>query len=431
VHQVIKAIAEKMKLPYWWVQAIAIEYTDCREYATRDEVWTFNLDKVSGRDLEEAVRSNRVVVFGTLVHNVLEIVWSSRTIERLVSDIPAQLAEEFSDVFAEGPVSNYHFPFLGNPLDVWDPKLDFSSHFQVLDEGQLWQWRIAEFVPVQGRTCGKWISSEIDLEPLDKVHEKLASLRNPVIKPGEPGHADFEADVKRFYDWLDEVRRPILSALEDVHVKRRIQASFSKVTRGKPPLLSRFEMFTVRDGQFYTKALAEPVFFRGCRQHATRAEEAAASVKDDRDLVSRLDEVYQERAGAIIMGTTCAEAFINAVGFERFPDLWKGVERISLKAKWRLYLELVGKGNRFDPSREPHKSLAQLIRSRNFLVHFKRRYSKVKPIESRVVTDLELHLPRSFVRDLPKRLDQLIRELCEAASLPVPPWLTPEAGWGL
>jgi len=175
---------------------------------------------------------------------------------------------------------------------VWDPKLDFSSHFQVLDEGRLWQWKIAEFVPVAGRNYGKWVSSEIDLERLDQVHEKLAFLRNSVIKPGEPGHGHFRANVKKFYDWLGEIRRPILSALENVHVSRRAQASFSKVTEGEPPLLSRFEMFTVQDGQFCAKFFAEPVFFRGCRQHATKAEELAASLKDDRDLVPRLDEVY-------------------------------------------------------------------------------------------------------------------------------------------
>lgn len=220
----------------------------------------------------------------------------------------------------------------------------------------------------------------------------------------------------------------MLSALENVHVSRRAQANFSKVTRGEPPLLSRFEMFTVRDGQFCTKFFAEPVFFRGCRQHATKAEELAASLKDDRDLVPRLDEVYQERAGAIILGAACAEAFINGLGFERFPDLWKDIERISLKAKWRLYLELVDKGNRFDPCREPYKSLAQLTKSRNFLVHFKRRYRKVNSIGNRVVTDLELHLPRSLIRDLPNRLEQLIRELCEATSLPLPPWLAPNTG---
>lgn len=431
MYRVIKTVAEKMNLPYWWVEAIAIEYTQCREYATRDEIWTFNFDKLSERDLEKAVRSHRIVVYGILMHNVLTAVWSSRTIERLVSDIPVRLVEEPNDVIAEGPVSDYHFPFLGNPIDVWDPKLDFSSHFQVLDEGQLWQWKIAEFVTVEGRKYGKWISSEIDLEPLDQVHEKLASLRNPVIKPREPGHADFKVRVEQFYHWLDELRHPILSALEEIHARRRAQASFSKVTKSEPPLISRFETFTVRDSEFYTKFFAEPVFFRGCRQHAAKAEELATSVKDNKELVAKLDEIYQERASAIILGAACAEAFINGLGFEQFPDLWKNIEKISLNAKWQLYLELKGKGDVFDPSREPYQSLAQLARSRNSLVHFKRLYQKVHRISNREVTHLELVLPRNFVRYLPSRLEQLIRELCGVTNLQIPPWLTPKTGWML
>ncbi|MGB7001087.1 MAG: hypothetical protein WBE22_03615 [Halobacteriota archaeon] len=109
MHKIIEVVAQKMELPCWWVEAIAIEYTECREYATRDEIWAFNFDKLSEYDLEEAVRSRHVVVHGTLTHNVSADVWSSRAIERLVSDIPVGLCEQPDDVIAEGLVSDYHF----------------------------------------------------------------------------------------------------------------------------------------------------------------------------------------------------------------------------------------------------------------------------------------------------------------------------------
>jgi len=430
MHEVIEAVAKKMKLPHWWIEAIAIEYTECREYAMRDEIWTFSFDKLAEDDLEEAVRSHRVVVYGTLMHNVLFDVWASRAIERMVSDIPVGLVEEFDDVMAEGLVSDYHFRFGGNPIDVRDPKLSFSRHFQVLDDGQFWQWRTAEFTRVEGRRYGKWVSDEIDLEPLDQIHGKLALLRNPVIKPGDPGHTEFKIKVEQFYQWLDEIRSPILSALHDVHVKKRnAQESYPKATRGEPPQLSRFEMFTVRNGEIYTKFFAEPVFFRDCRQYTIKAEELAQSVEDSRELIPKLDEIYQERASAIILGTACLEAFINGLGFEHFPELWRNVERLSLIAKWQLYLTLKDKGNSFDLGREPYQSLAKLTKSRNSLMHFKRRYKKVQQVNNRVTTDLESILPRKFVRDLPDRLKQLIRELCEATALPIPPWLKPKTGW--
>jgi len=52
MHKIIKKIAKKMNLPPWWVDAITIEYTECRDYATREEIWTFNLDKLSEKDIE-------------------------------------------------------------------------------------------------------------------------------------------------------------------------------------------------------------------------------------------------------------------------------------------------------------------------------------------------------------------------------------------
>jgi hypothetical protein len=362
------------------------------------------------------------------MHNVHTYVWSHRTIQRLVSDIPVRLAEVLDDVIAEGPVSNYHSPFLGNSIDVWDPKLDFSMSFQVIDDGQIWQWRIAEFVSVEGRGYKKWVSSEIDLESLDQIHEKLASLRNPVIKP-EPDHMDFKLKVERFYHWLDEIRRPILSDLERVHEKRRVHADFSKFTKEEPPLLSRFEMFTVRDSEIYTKFFAEPVFFRGCRQHAIKAEELTASVREDTEIVDKLDEIYQERASSIILGAGCIEAFINGLGFENFPSLWESIEKFSLESKWQLYLELKGKGNVFDLSREPYQSLTQLKKSRDSLMHFKCRYKRMHRNKNKVITYIESDLAREFVRDLPNRIEQLIQELCQATALPIPPWLTPKTGW--
>ena len=249
-----------MQLPQWWVEAVAIEYTDCRDFATRDEIWTFNFDRVSQQTLEKAVLSHRIVVYGTIWHNVHDVVFRQRLIQRMVSDIPVPLVKEPHDAIGEGPISDYHFPFLGNPVDVWDPKLDFSTHFQVLDVRQLWQWHIADFVPVEGCTYGKWISSEVDLEPLDQIRDRLASLRNPVIKPDEPGHAEFKSKVDNFYQWLDQIRQPILHALEDVHrAKRLAQASPSKATKDTPPLLSRFETFTVQRGEICSRFFVAPV----------------------------------------------------------------------------------------------------------------------------------------------------------------------------
>jgi hypothetical protein len=429
----IKEVAKRMNLPIWWVEAVAIEYTECREFANRNEIWTFDFSHVSENDLEAAIRQHRIVVNGVIWHNVHSDVFRSRLIDRLVSSVPAPLMKEPDDAIAEGLVSDYYFPFLGNPIDVWDPKLSFSSHFQVFDDDQLWQWHVADFLPVEGRSYGKWVSDELEIEPLDQISERLASLRNPVIKPGEAGHTEFKLKVETFYQWLDEIRRPIFRALEEVHrSKRATQARLSKTTKGAPPLLSRFETFTVRNGEIYSRLLGAPILFRVCNQHATRAEELLASVHNDWEMVQKSEEIYQERASAIILGVACLEAFINNLGFEHFENVWNRLEQLPIVSKWQLFLVLKGKGDVFAPDRQPYQFLIQLSKSRNRLVHFKGAYSKAMSFCNRMVTSAEYHdMPSPLIQDLPSRLPQLIRELCRAVDIPTPSWLTPQPGWTL
>ena len=428
VSNIIGSVAEKMNLPYWWVEAIAVEYTACREFATRNEIWTFNFDKLTESDLRNALKTHRVVVYFPLVHNVRTSVFSARVFEGIFSRVPVDLCAEQDDLIPEGLVSDYHFPWQLNPLDIWDTKLSIFDHFQVYDDGKYWQWRFAKFVGVEGRHYGRTVSDEIDLEAFDLVHDKLAALRNPVIKPGESGHAEFKMKVEDFYRWLDDLRSPILSALQELHYKKRhSRSSYPKVTTCEPPLLSRFESFTIRDGSFHTRFFAEAIFFRGCRQHAIKAEELA---QDERPSVMKLDEVYQERANAIVLGAACLEAFINHHGYDTFPKFWER-KKLSLVNKWQKYFALAGKGDTFNSSKETYHSLSQLMKSRNLIMHSKGFPTKVTQNETETITQTEIDMPRKFVHELPSRIEDLIRELCEATELSIPVWLTPmpNLGW--
>ena len=424
-HGVIRKVAKKMNLPLWWVEAIAIEYTECREYATCDDIWTFNFDKLLEKDLEEAVRSHHVAVYAVLIHNIVPGVYGTRFIRSLHTRIPP-LVEERNDIMPEGLVSEYHFPFLTNSIDVWDPKLGFSRCFQFRDNYKIWQWKIAEFITVKGRHYGKWVSSEIDLGPLNEMQERLKDLRTNRIKPGESSHSEFKKRVVQFYQELDKIRKPILSTLKDIHIKKRSSIKeYPKVVAGIPPKLSHYEKFTVIENEIHTKLIAAPIFFRGCNQHSTKAKDIYNSAKDDSGLIRKLDEIYQERTSAIIVGQACLEAFINDKGFEHFPKLWELIEeKLSLINKWKLYLILMGKSDIYDFGREPYQSLKLLIKKRNDLIHFKPKYEKVIRKGNKATTNLEKILEKEFVDNLPNRIKQLIKELCKATNLNVPTWIT-------
>lgn len=418
-HRVIRKVAKKMKLPLWWVEAIAIEYTECREYATDDDIWTFNFDKLLEKDLEEAVRSHHVVLYAVyIIHNVIPSLYGTRLIRSLHTRIPP-LVEELNDIMPEGLVSECHFPFQTNPIDVWDPKFSFSRCFQFRDNYKIWQWKIAEFIN------GKWVSSEIDLEPLNEMQERLKYLRNNRIKQGESSYPEFKKRVVQFYQELDKIRKPILNTLKEIHVKKRSSIKeYPKVVDGIPPKLSHYEKFTVIENEIHTKLIAAPIFFRSCNQYSTKAKDIYNAAKDDPGLIRKLDEIYQERTSAIILGQACLEVFINDKGFEHFPKLWELIEeKLSLINKWKLYLILMGKSDIYDSGREPYQSLESLIKKRNYLIHFKPKYEKVIRKGNKATTNLEKILKKKFVDNLPNRIRQLIKELCKATNLNVPTWI--------
>ena len=311
-------------------------------------------------------------------------------------------------------------------MDVWDPKLNFSRYFQVLHDGQLWQWRIAEFVSVEGRNYGKWVSDDIDLEPLDQIHPRLAQLRNLPIRPGNPGHATFEQRVREFYDWLENLRTPIRQRLYDVHLmKRGSYKGPSKVVTDPPPLLSQFKDFTVRNGEILTRFHAEPIFFQSLVHHSRNA----SSLSSSSDANARLHEIYLERVQAVVGAAACLEAFINSVGEETIPN-WKLYERLQPQAKWHLCLTVHGQDGRFNSSREPYQTFHKIIELRNRWLHYGRTFERTRHTTTSTISWIEAKMSGEFIEALPQRITTLIEELCEAIAYPVPAWLKSAPGMG-
>jgi hypothetical protein len=431
MNKIIDTVAQEMNLPSWWVKAIAVQYLECRDFADRDEIWTFNFNRISKNTLKAAVHQYHVIAHQAIFHNVHPEVLSSRLIEKLVSNLPVPLVKDGNDCIAEGPLSNNCVSIEFNPIDVWDPKLNFASHFQVFDNGQFWQWRIARFEQVQGRSYGKWVSDEINLDSFEEVQSKLAVLRNPIIKPEQDGHAEYKLKVEAFYMWLDGIWQPILHDLEQIHRDKLVSKKFiSKVTTDSPPLLSRFETFTVQDEHIQTCFSATPIFYRATFQHANKAEDLA-SKNIGAALVSKLDEIFQERASAIILGTACLESFINSIGFEHYPKIWIHMEQMRMEDKYKVFLELKGKGELYKNSQPPFQFLQKLKKSRNSLIHFKGGFHVTVKLGNNIVTHSENDMPRQLVRDLPQHINQLIKALCQEVSIPPPTWLDPQpsVGW--
>ncbi len=425
---IIERVSDKLKIPRWWVKAIAIEYTECRDYVTRDKIWTFNFNKITQEELEKAVSEHKVILHDFLFHNVHPAVLQNRMIDRMAGGVTVPLAEHSADVIPEGLVSKHYIPFQANPINVEDPKLGFSTHCQVFDNGHLYQWEIAKFVHVEGRRYGKFTSDYVNLEPFEEMQSKLRDLMNNFVKPSEIGHEGYKARVEAYYKQLDDIRRPILKELLQVHHKKLASVGeHSKVPKYQPSILSHFERFTVKNNDIQTKLYAEPIFYRGCWYHAKRAEKLYSSLRKDHETVDKLDLVYQERATAIILGVACFEAFINGLGFDNYPEIWKHIEQISIMKKCSIYFELSGKDSSlFNTGIEPYLSLKELIKKRDELIHFKRKYHPISHEISGVKTHIEKLLPHEFIRIFPEKLKESIERFCRDNDLNVPNWLVPQ-----
>lgn len=422
---VIEKVSSKARLPYWWIDAVVIEYLDCRSFAGQNEIWEFHIGAVPEELIIEALNKHNVVVFGTIVQNVHEEVFKSRLIGRMISAVPVPVGITPEDLIPNGQISPYHFPFRPNPIEKWDPKLDFSSHFQVFDEDKLWQWKIAEFISVEGRSYGKWVSDEIDLEVLDEITPKLAELRNPPIRPGQPGHSDFQKRVEEFYNWLEQIRRPITNQLYEIHsLKKKHVKGASKIITFDPPILSKFEDFTVDDGKMKTRFHAEPVFYRACVAHCRKASELSSSDRVE----DKLDEIYQERVEAVITAAACLEAYINTIGSELIPR-WKLYTQLSPEAKGHLCLLSKGNEHIFEPDREPYQAFGKIIDLRHRFLHYKKNRENVRITTTATITWIESKMGYDFVNKLPRRIRDLIRELCDAIEIPIPAWFESDSVW--
>ena len=428
----IDVVSSKLGIPKWWVEAIAIEYTDCREFAVGEEIWTFNFEKISINELENALKNHKVILHDPIYHNINPEVFKSRFIYRMVSSIPVPLSEDMEDIIPEGLVSKFYCEFQGNGIKKYDPKLSFSSYCQIFDNGNMYQWKIAESINVDGQNYSKCQSDFFDLEPLNDMEQELRLLQNSYIKVGKKGNDEFRKDVEDYYRRLDDIRRPLLKDLIDYHKGMlKSNSDFPKVLKVTPPILSHFERFTVSDNELCTKFYAETIFYRGCYEHAREAENLVNSIKSKDEYVNILDEIYEERATAIILGVVCFEAFLNGLGFDYYPEIWKHIEKLDLKKKCKVYYSLSNKdASLFNKGKEPFKSLIKLIDYRNDLVHYKRKYHKSLQDDQRYITSTEQDLSRDFVRDLPDKLKEVILEFCKINSTPIPQWLDPQPNLG-
>lgn len=436
--KVIYKLSRKMNLPVWWVKAIAVEYTDCREYGVgNDGIWKFNFNKINETELENALINNKTVISSCIIiHNMRNEVFSTRIIEKLVSAVPAPLTTESNNGVVEGLASEYNFPVFFNGYDIVDPKQNLNSYFLVYENGELWQWAFADFLSVEGRNYGKYVSNYVSLEEFDLKDEKYNNLCRE-MQSDNFNDTFMRNKIVEYFDWIDNIRKPLLIKLYELHQQKKVSPNYkSKATKGIPPHLSKFESYKIdikKQSNYYLyKVDTSPIFYQSCCQHVTNANKITSSIGSVEELPSRLDAIYQEKASAIVIGIMCVEAFINHIGYDMLPDIWESKEKLRLIDKIKTIFSLKGTGSsNYNKSIEPYSTLSDCIKSRNWLVHSKPKYEIAKNYKQKTMTPIEYYLRDDLVSQVPLRIKELIEFICKDIKVNAPAWLYEAPGWSL
>lgn len=414
-------------MPVWWKQAVTIEYLPCRDFRKGNRIGHIDFSLVSSDQIEAAANAHRIVAYGTVVHNVNVGTFQSRNMLTLVSPIVTPLVDgDEPAIIPHGLVSKYHFPWLINDINVVDPIESFQAHVQVLDGGVLYQWAVARFEGVAGRPYGRWVSDHVDLSEFDKAHDEFQEL---MTLKGSLSADEYERRATSYIDSLKDMRARVFSDLLEVHgeLKKAAWRSRTKVVSYEPPALSHFETMKIEQGEISTKASMAPVFYRAALRHSYKANDLSKSTHNVSIHIA--DEIYGERAEAVIMATACLESVVNEIGYQKYDDVWSVLEKLSVEDKFRILFKLAGKASDYDRSMYPFQTLGEMVSARNEMIHFKPKYKQVIVRNGVSVSRLERVLNDDLVISIPNVLRDLVEKALSTSGLNIPGWLDDKPGW--
>lgn len=336
--------------------------------------------------------------------------------------------QDVQALIPHGIVSKYHIPFLTNPIDACDPIESFGSHIQVLDDGVLYQWEVATFERVDGSHYGRWQSKYVDLHEFDETYDEFQELMQAKVRIAEEEN-EYVIKATAYIEKLKAMRAKTFTELLNVHeeLKKNDRHSRSKVVNYRPPLLSHFETMAVTDGEISTVTSMAPLFYRSALRHSYAAEDLLNG--SSANPVGLLDQIYEERAQAIIMAAACLEAVINEVGGQKYSHIWNSLEKLSIGEKLKFLFNFSGKPEQYDISRSPFQSISKIVTSRNDMIHFKPEYRKVTVKGNQTITRLSFTLENELVARIPAILAEAITEISTCSGLNPPPWIIDQPGW--
>jgi hypothetical protein len=304
----LKKISESLKLPYWWIEAVVIEYFPCRRFGEKGRLWTFDFNLLSDEMIETIPAKQVVIPNFYLVQNVRPQDFTVRAAYALTGYPTAPLDE--ADFVPEGIANNSAFAFVMQKVSAWDPKLFFSEVAVVRDESLFYQWKIAERTP--HKEHGSWFKSELfDLEKLYEIYHKLTEYRTPGILD-KPSRQTI-ANIKNYYETLEQIRDELRGKILEYHYSKKKDYDKSKHDVPEPPRLSLLDTVKLDKGKggYQVKTQIDALFYRSAIQNLEKAFIARKEEKDPQKKHEALIDELEYSAMCIIASVTCLETYIS------------------------------------------------------------------------------------------------------------------------
>ena len=381
----------------------------------------------------EEIPNKKVVINGSILfHNIRPEDVKARMLLGLIGTPMMPLGKDL--IIPEGPVSGYSFPFQANPIDVWDPKLGFSSYAQILDEGRFYQWKIAEFSADYHPSPHKgWFRSDLfDLEPLRIINDEIQVLRNEPIPADTRALEALRRRICEKYNELEKIRKTIRQKVLEYHQsqKHKFVMAETKLPTKPPPVITYLDSIQVSEGEYKIRFHIEPVLYRSALKNLTEAKKIIEKRRTGEfEAILIVDEI-EASALCILCTVSCLEAYINLIAQEYCPTYWNVFERMGVRQKWLFLPYILGSRDCFEIDKEPYKSFIRLTAWRNQIIHYKHKLKEPKKIVNRRQVSKAYWICNATNAQIAvDTTREMIERLSEKTSVPRPQWLYKSGEW--
>lgn len=429
----IEQISKKLDLPEWWIESVVVECLDYRIFFPNNKSGIkFDLSEIREDDMKK-IKEHKVLLTAPIIfHNISTESHKTRMLAALIGGYPIEPIRDTELLMPEGRVKVDCIPFQVNSIDVLDPKRNMSGTALVLDNGKLFQWKIATLQTIEKGALYR--SEQFNFTEIEKIQNEITETLND--KKFE--HAEnINIGRKCLTQKYNELEIEFVKVRDEVHkyhlqkIKELKETSVRKEELPQAPTITLID--SVDEGpehEILVRTSLEAVLFRAAHQSSLKAEKEHEKVDRQENIIKSMIKELEYSIIAITSAVQCLEAYINHIGSLEVSTIWKEIETIGIKQKWIVIPHLVVNKVVFNSGSEPFQSFSKVVKLRNYIVHHKQEFGILHKTQdfgytSKVFKDINSANAKLSIETTIK----MITKFCDEREIIKPIWLDTTTLW--